>query len=60
MAVIHTPLGVPVQDLMAALIQADVPKVFIPRADAFVEVEELPRLGSGKVDLAALRRVATK
>jgi acyl-[acyl-carrier-protein]-phospholipid O-acyltransferase/long-chain-fatty-acid--[acyl-carrier-protein] ligase len=58
LAVVHTPLGVPVEELIADLVRAGVPRVFVPRADAFVEVAELPRSGTGKVDLAALRRLA--
>jgi acyl-[acyl-carrier-protein]-phospholipid O-acyltransferase / long-chain-fatty-acid--[acyl-carrier-protein] ligase len=53
--VVHTPLPVPVEALRARLQQGVLPKLCLPRADAYVEVERLPRLPSGKLDLRALR-----
>jgi acyl-[acyl-carrier-protein]-phospholipid O-acyltransferase/long-chain-fatty-acid--[acyl-carrier-protein] ligase len=58
LVVVHTPLGLAAEELIAALARAGIPRVFIPRMDAFVEVADLPRSGTGKVVLAALRRVA--
>jgi acyl-[acyl-carrier-protein]-phospholipid O-acyltransferase/long-chain-fatty-acid--[acyl-carrier-protein] ligase len=36
----------------------DLPNLFIPSVDSFVEVRELPLLGSGKMDLKRLREIA--
>lgn len=50
----HTP-GVEPETLLA---QVDLPRIFRPRPDSFFEVESLPRLGTGKLDLRALRVIA--
>jgi acyl-[acyl-carrier-protein]-phospholipid O-acyltransferase / long-chain-fatty-acid--[acyl-carrier-protein] ligase len=34
------------------------PNLFIPRRDQFVRVDKLPMLGTGKLDLRGMRRVA--
>ncbi len=38
--------------------EADVPNLWRPQQDSFVYVEELPLLGTGKLDLQGLRRLA--
>ena len=38
----------------------DLPGIFIPHAKDFVEVEALPLLGTGKLDLKALKKIATE
>jgi acyl-[acyl-carrier-protein]-phospholipid O-acyltransferase/long-chain-fatty-acid--[acyl-carrier-protein] ligase len=32
-----------------------IPNLWIPRSENFIQVDSLPMLGSGKLDLAALR-----
>ncbi|HZE88534.1 MAG TPA: hypothetical protein VE404_03250, partial [Verrucomicrobiae bacterium] len=39
---------------------AGLPNLFIPQLAAFVKVEKLPLLGSGKLDLREIRRVAAE
>ncbi len=34
------------------------PNLFIPRRDHFIQVDAIPVLGTGKLDLRAIRRVA--
>jgi acyl-[acyl-carrier-protein]-phospholipid O-acyltransferase/long-chain-fatty-acid--[acyl-carrier-protein] ligase len=34
------------------------PKLFLPRKDCFIQVENIPVLGTGKLDLQALKQVA--
>jgi len=34
------------------------PNLFIPRVDSFVAVEQLPLLGTGKLDLREMKRLA--
>ena len=58
LCVVHTPLAVPVEVIVAELAASGLPRLFLPRASHFVEVEVLPRTGTGKMDLAALKRVA--
>ena len=36
------------------------PNLFIPRKDQFVKVDALPLLGTGKLDLRAVKRVAAE
>ncbi len=58
LCVVHTPLAVPVETLVAELAASGLPRLFLPRASHFVEVEALPRTGTGKMDLAGLKRLA--
>lgn len=60
LAVLHTldPAALPaVLEKLSAL---GLPNLFIPQLAAFVKVERLPLLGSGKLDLREIRRVATE
>jgi acyl-[acyl-carrier-protein]-phospholipid O-acyltransferase/long-chain-fatty-acid--[acyl-carrier-protein] ligase len=56
--VVHTALPLPADQVTHRLNELGVPPLFIPSPDSFVEVEALPMLGSGKVDLRALRSIA--
>jgi len=58
LVVVHTPLGIAVDEVLEELSRSDLPALFRPRARDFVEVEEMPRLGSGKRDLGALKEMA--
>ena len=49
-----------VAELPEALVEAGLPNLFVPRADDFVAVDALPLLGSGKLDLRALREIASE
>ncbi len=40
------------------LSQAGLPNLFIPSEDSFIEVDEIPMLGTGKLDLKRAREVA--
>ena len=37
---------------------AGIPNLWIPARDSFVAVEEIPILGTGKLDLRAIKQVA--
>ena len=56
--VIHTALHQSPQQLCQALTEAGLPNIFVPSPDSFVEIDELPVLGSGKLDLKGIKRVA--
>jgi acyl-[acyl-carrier-protein]-phospholipid O-acyltransferase/long-chain-fatty-acid--[acyl-carrier-protein] ligase len=53
--VLHKPLGRPVDEVIAALAEAGLPNIWLPSADSFVEVEEIPLLGTGKLDLQGIK-----
>ena len=60
LVVVHTPLPVPATDLVDGLASGDLPPLFRPRAADFLEVAELPRLATGKLDLVSLKRLAAE
>ncbi|MDP6444556.1 MAG: acyl-[ACP]--phospholipid O-acyltransferase [Pirellulaceae bacterium] len=58
LVVLHLPIDKSVDELRAGLTERGLPNIFIPAANCFFEVEELPMLGSGKLDLKALAKMA--
>jgi acyl-[acyl-carrier-protein]-phospholipid O-acyltransferase/long-chain-fatty-acid--[acyl-carrier-protein] ligase len=50
--------GMTAPDIWHQLIASGLPKIWIPKVDDIRLVEELPMLGTGKVDLRALRQIA--
>jgi acyl-[acyl-carrier-protein]-phospholipid O-acyltransferase/long-chain-fatty-acid--[acyl-carrier-protein] ligase len=60
LVVVHTRLGFSVEAWSAGLRESSLPKLFLPRSSNFVEIESMPRLGSGKTDLRAVREHARK
>lgn len=58
--VVHTPLGVEIADVLDGVRGEGLPNLWIPRKDAFIEVEQLPKLASGKLDLRGIKEIAAK
>jgi len=58
LVVIHTPLDKTPKQLCDGLVQAGLPNLYIPSPDSFHQVDELPILGSGKLDLKGIRKIA--
>jgi acyl-[acyl-carrier-protein]-phospholipid O-acyltransferase/long-chain-fatty-acid--[acyl-carrier-protein] ligase len=58
--VIHKKMAKEPQAVCDALKQAGLPNLWIPDAASFLEVDEIPVLGTGKLDLKALGDVAKK
>ncbi|MFO0869545.1 MAG: acyl-[ACP]--phospholipid O-acyltransferase [Pirellulales bacterium] len=58
LAVIHTPLGQTPEQLQQALMAAGLPNIYIPAPDSYIQVDALPILGSGKLDLKAVKQIA--
>jgi len=58
--VVHTGLGQPVAQVVKELAHAGLPPLWIPSPDSFVQVDELPLLGTGKLDLRKLRQIAVE
>lgn len=56
--VLYTPLGVTVDEMRSGLQAAGLPPLYIPGADSFFEVEKVPVLGTGKLDLKAIQDLA--
>ncbi len=56
--VVHAHLEQSPEELCRGLSEAGLPNIFIPSPDSFVEVEELPILGTGKLDLKRVREIA--
>jgi acyl-[acyl-carrier-protein]-phospholipid O-acyltransferase / long-chain-fatty-acid--[acyl-carrier-protein] ligase len=46
------------ESLWERLCQADLPRLWLPRRDALIAIDAIPTLGTGKVDLQALKRLA--
>jgi acyl-[acyl-carrier-protein]-phospholipid O-acyltransferase/long-chain-fatty-acid--[acyl-carrier-protein] ligase len=57
LVVLHRP-GVDIRGLCQALQSSGLPKLWLPRPDAFVEVGEFPVLGTGKLDLRRVKELA--
>lgn len=56
--VVHKPLGQPVEQVLRQLAESGLPNLWIPDAKSFLEVEQIPILGTGKLDLKALKQLA--
>ncbi len=56
--VFHNGLGLTPQEIHRRLNEGALPKLWVPSPEDFFEVEAIPTLGSGKVDLKALRTLA--
>jgi acyl-[acyl-carrier-protein]-phospholipid O-acyltransferase / long-chain-fatty-acid--[acyl-carrier-protein] ligase len=60
LVVLHTHPHLDVDALRAALEASGMPNLWIPKRDAFHFVEQLPLLGSGKLDLRKLNKMAAE
>ncbi|MDQ3692135.1 MAG: AMP-binding protein [Chloroflexota bacterium] len=56
--VVHTPLSFAPEELRRGLAAAGLPNLFLPSRDSFVEVAALPVVGTGKLDLKGIKRIA--
>ena len=56
--VLHKSFTRPVRQVLDELQQAGLPNLWIPSADSFLEMENIPLLGTGKLDLKAVKDVA--
>ena len=56
--VIHKKLNVTVDQLLKRLHETGLPNLWLPDRESFVEVEQVPLLGTGKLDLKAIKDVA--
>ena len=56
--VVHLQLEKTPQEICDHLKQLGMPNLWIPSQDSFLQVEAIPLLGTGKLDLRALRQLA--
>jgi acyl-[acyl-carrier-protein]-phospholipid O-acyltransferase/long-chain-fatty-acid--[acyl-carrier-protein] ligase len=53
------PAAITIDALLQGLSDLGLPNLWIPNSDSFLEVQEIPLLGTGKMDLKAVNQVAT-
>jgi acyl-[acyl-carrier-protein]-phospholipid O-acyltransferase/long-chain-fatty-acid--[acyl-carrier-protein] ligase len=58
LVVLHTADDHQVQQAFDALAAKELPNLYIPKRDQFYKVDAIPILGTGKLDLRALRKMA--
>ncbi len=58
--VLYTRKEIAPEELWAKLNQSDLPKLWIPRRDSFFLVDEIPLLGSGKVNLKRAKEMVVE
>jgi len=56
--VLHTKVAKTAEEMQGALKQEGLPNIFVPASDSFFEVEKLPLLGTGKLDLKGIKDLA--
>ncbi|HZZ73514.1 MAG TPA: AMP-binding protein, partial [Pirellulales bacterium] len=56
--VVHRQRDLSVERTCKQLAESGLPNLFIPGSDSFLYVEEIPHLGTGKVDLKGLKQLA--
>ena len=58
--VLHKPLQISVEEILKRLASENLPNLWMPSSDSFLEVEAIPLLGTGKLDLAKIKQVASE
>jgi acyl-[acyl-carrier-protein]-phospholipid O-acyltransferase/long-chain-fatty-acid--[acyl-carrier-protein] ligase len=59
LVVIHAKLPIEPAEICKKLLAAGLPKLWVPSAEDFIQVEAVPRIGpGGKVDLRRLKEIA--
>ena len=56
--VVHLPLEKTPAEICKALGETDLPNLWVPATDSFLEVDGIPVLGTGKLDLKGLKDLA--
>ena len=56
--ILHTGLGQPPEEICRKMGEAGLPPIWIPSPDSFIQVDEIPVLGTGKLDLRRARELA--
>jgi acyl-[acyl-carrier-protein]-phospholipid O-acyltransferase / long-chain-fatty-acid--[acyl-carrier-protein] ligase len=58
--VLHRPMKESAESLRRGLAEAGLPNLYIPSEGSFIEVDEIPLLGTGKLDLKGIQELAQK
>ncbi|MCE5318402.1 MAG: AMP-binding protein, partial [Parachlamydia sp.] len=58
LAVVHTVQPDKIAGILKQLSELGIPNLYIPKPDCFIQVESLPMLGSGKLDLKGVKAIA--
>jgi len=58
LVVLHTKLDTTPELLREGLTEQGLPNLYLPALDCFVHVDQLPVLGSGKLDLKRIKQMA--
>ncbi|MCL2743060.1 MAG: hypothetical protein FWE67_04340, partial [Planctomycetaceae bacterium] len=58
--VLYRELPIPPQEIINEMIATGLPKVWIPQARGFLKTDSIPVLGTGKLDLAAVKKKAAE
>ncbi len=58
LAVLHTLLEERIPEILDKVAATGLPNLFIPHRNSFIKVDALPVLGTGKLDLRGLKRIA--
>ena len=58
--VVHTPLDIAPAEIIDALAKRNLPNLYLPGKESFVEVPALPTIGAGKLDLKGVKELARK
>lgn len=56
--VFHTAIEKSIDELRSGLTEKGLPNLYIPSSDSFMEIPEIPMLGTGKLDLKGLKNLA--
>jgi acyl-[acyl-carrier-protein]-phospholipid O-acyltransferase / long-chain-fatty-acid--[acyl-carrier-protein] ligase len=60
LVVLHKHLPISVDELYQQLSNSQLPKLWIPRRESFYQIDEIPVLGTGKVDLKGIKTLAAE
>ena len=60
LVVLHTLEEEQLEELQGKLSKSDLPNLWIPRSNSFYRVEEIPILGTGKMNLRAVKNLANE
>lgn len=58
LVVLYSQLEHPPEVIVRKLIEAGLPGIFVPSPDSFIQVDAIPILGTGKLDLRGLQKLA--
>jgi acyl-[acyl-carrier-protein]-phospholipid O-acyltransferase / long-chain-fatty-acid--[acyl-carrier-protein] ligase len=58
LVVLHTPLEVSLDELLKRMRETTLPRLWLPRRENYFQIQALPVLGSGKLDLRQLKETA--